>query len=89
MRPTFSMSLLAPATRRQRWTVTALGAGAGASPRKTGTNCSIPAIVKRVVDSLSGTSDADGKCACPLDTKYSTNEARSSWLVMGDANPSA
>ena len=55
---------------------------AARSPRKTGTNCSIPAIVNSVVDISSGISEADGKCACPFDTKKSTNDARSSWLLI-------
>ena len=67
--PTFSMSLFAPATRKQRCTVTARGAGAGDSPRKTGTNCSIPAIVKSVVDISSGIKLAEGRCLCPCETK--------------------
>src|SRR5947209_7455255 len=78
------MSDFAPATRRQRCTVTARGAGAGASPRNTGTNCSIPAIVNSVVLISSGISEAEGRCACPLRTKKSTNAWRSSWDVMAD-----
>ncbi len=69
MRPTFSMSDFAPATRKQRCTVTARGAGAGASPKNTGTNCSIPAMVNSVVLISSGMSDADGRCACPFRLK--------------------
>jgi hypothetical protein len=58
--------------------VTARGAGGGASPRKTGTNCSMPAIVNSVVDIASGISVAEATSLCPLETKKSTNSRRSS-----------
>src|SRR5215469_11979713 len=76
------MSFLPPATRKQRWTVTTRGLGAGSSPRKTGTNCSMPAIVKSVVDIASGMRLAPGRCLCPLPTKKSTKDCRSSAEVI-------
>src|SRR5579871_5246523 len=74
------MSLLAPATRKQRCTVTTRGAGAGCSPKKTGTNCSIPAIVKSVVDISCGTNVAGGSSLCCFPTKKSIHACLSSWL---------
>src|SRR5579863_3147983 len=76
------MSFFPPATRRQRCTVTTRGAGAGSSPKNTGTNGSMPAIVNSVVDIASGTSEAPGKRLWPFALKKSMNERRICCDVM-------
>src|SRR5438067_4622281 len=73
--PTSSMS----GVRKHFCTVVRSGAGGCSRPRKKGISGCMPAVVSSVErSSARGTSDAEGRKVCPLDSKKARKPARSS-----------
>src|SRR3954470_5645755 len=66
-------------------TLVARAYGAGASPRKYGLNCTMPALTSSSVGS-SATTDADGTTVCPRDSKKRRKRSRISAEFMGPSS---
>ena len=73
--------------RTHFWIEVARGYGAGASPRKYGLNCTMPAFTNSRVGS-SRISEALGTLVCPAATKWSVKRLMISW-VCTEERPSA
>ncbi len=58
-------------------------------PRKMGLNWFMPALVKRSVGSLCGTTEDEGTMAWPLFSKNSRKVSRTFWPVQPPGGPSA
>jgi hypothetical protein len=65
--------------RTHFWIEVARGYGAGASPRKYGLNCTMPALTNSSVGS-SRISDALGTRVCPAVAKCSVKRRAISWV---------